>query len=145
MRIIFPSLIGLAMLGCLATSCGEPSINHPNQGWRRTAKGWEHPQAWAPRIVPADPALHPSMVALFEVLLVLSIAALSKQSDDWRIVRGASNLVARYRGKDHARIWIDSGNRGPRNGLPDRRRPTNRTAMHRRRSDQPLLSLAPDP
>jgi len=41
--------------------------------WRRTTNGWERRAQWSAPLIASDPALHPAVVASFEVLAVLLV------------------------------------------------------------------------
>jgi hypothetical protein len=82
-RLVFCLVMLLFGIGWLASAWGpvptsEASIHEPHieYVWRRTAQGWERVR-WNDRmcIVPFEPSLHPSVVALFEVLAALTIGA----------------------------------------------------------------------
>lgn len=76
MRFIITSLLALSLLGCLATSWGEPSTDYEQERWRRTDHGWERCERWEPRIEPAEPPLHPAVVGVLQLLLVLTAVLL---------------------------------------------------------------------
>ena len=70
-------LVSSAWIAC-EVDVGAPAIEPPSAPettWRRTARGWEKSQSWAPPIKPYDPAIHPAIVAAAQLLVGLFFLA----------------------------------------------------------------------
>jgi hypothetical protein len=85
--------------------------------------------------MPVTPPLHPATVAMFELLLVLTVAAISSQSDHWRLVGETPTLVTHRRRANDETLCLDSASKAPVNHLPkpktlrrDRRRRASLTS-----------------
>ncbi len=62
-------LVGLLWLASEAPlAAPQPSAETPT-GWRRTAEGWELASLWPLHRAPREPALHPAVVGLLQLLL----------------------------------------------------------------------------
>ena len=71
-------LISSAWFAC-EVDVQPPAIESlpPETTWRRTVRGWEKSQSWAPPIKPYEPAIHPAIVGAAQLFVgVFLLAAL---------------------------------------------------------------------
>ena len=90
-------LVSTAWIAC-EVDVEAPAIEPPSAPettWRRTARGWEKNQSWAPPIKPHDPAIHPAIVAAAQLLVglffltALPVAIPPLNEDDVQTVHAA--------------------------------------------------------
>jgi len=69
-------LVSSAWIACeLDVQAPAVEGSPPETSWRRTARGWEKSQSWAPPIKPYEPAIHPAIVAAAQLFVGLFFLA----------------------------------------------------------------------
>jgi hypothetical protein len=128
MRWIGCLLVVLAALGWLACEVGlsEPpsAAGRELAPWRRTQFGWEKASWLTPQVPVRRPALHPGLIALFEILVsTAALIAFPTQTEGIRTENGSERHVPRKVPRRHGKR---DNTPPPRLDAPDQALPLNK-------------------